>query len=360
MLLVGPLPPPSGGMANQTRQLSELLTQEGLDVRIVQTNAPYRPAWAEKLPVVRALFRLVPYLWRLWRDSRTAQVAHVMANSGWAWFLCAAPAIQIAKWRGVPVVVNYRGGLAREFLAARSRWVLPTLRKAHRLVVPSGFLREVFAAYGVEAQVIPNVVNVERFSPQGVAITRPRLDHVVVARNLESIYGIDLAIQALAILKIRVPTAHMTIAGSGIERAKLEAQMRAAGLSDAIKFSGRLEVEQMAALYREADVVLNPSRVDNTPNSILEALSCGVPVVSTDVGGVSFLVAHERTAILVAPENPDAIAAGVARVLGDAALRERLRIEGLALARACSWPEVKQLWLEAYLGLAIPGPALSA
>ena len=97
LTLVGPLPPPSGGMANQTRQLASLLAAEGTDVRIVQTNAPYAPAWVGKVPVVRALVRLVPYLFRLWRDVGGADIVHVMANSGWAWHLFAAPAIWIAS-----------------------------------------------------------------------------------------------------------------------------------------------------------------------------------------------------------------------------------------------------------------------
>src|SRR5258705_13538275 len=63
--IVGPLPPPSGGMANQTRQLAELLSAEGIKVSVIQVNAPYRPAWIEKIPVVRACFRLIPYLSRL-------------------------------------------------------------------------------------------------------------------------------------------------------------------------------------------------------------------------------------------------------------------------------------------------------
>ena len=58
--LIGPSPPPSGGMANQTRQLAGLLRREGADVQLVQVNAPYRPAWVVRLRGIRALFRLLP------------------------------------------------------------------------------------------------------------------------------------------------------------------------------------------------------------------------------------------------------------------------------------------------------------
>ena len=139
--LVGPLPPPSGGMANQTRQLARLLGEEGLDVELVQVNAPYRPPWVEPLRGVRAFFRLAPYLVRLWRAAGRVRLFHVMANSGWAWHLFAAPAVWIARLRGVPVVINYRGGGAEEFFERSLFWVRPTMRLADRVIVPSGFLK---------------------------------------------------------------------------------------------------------------------------------------------------------------------------------------------------------------------------
>jgi len=118
LVIVGPLPPPSGGMANQCRQLLGLLEGEGADVELVRTNAPYRPGWIGRIPGIRAAFRLLPYLWALWQASGRCQVMHVLANSGWAWHLFAAPAIWIARLRGIPVIVNYRGGEAEPFFSA--------------------------------------------------------------------------------------------------------------------------------------------------------------------------------------------------------------------------------------------------
>ena len=82
LCLVGPIPPPAGGMANQTRQLKQLLEQDGVKVTMVAVNAPYRPAIIGKIPGLRAVFRLIPYLVSLYRSIGKAQVVHVMANSG--------------------------------------------------------------------------------------------------------------------------------------------------------------------------------------------------------------------------------------------------------------------------------------
>src|SRR5262249_12352638 len=107
--LVGPLPPPSGGMANQTRQLARLLPESGFSVRVVQVNPPYWPTLVEHIPVVRAIFRLAPYVVNLWRTANEVDLFHLMASSGWAWHLFAVPAIWVAHLRGKPIVVNYRG-----------------------------------------------------------------------------------------------------------------------------------------------------------------------------------------------------------------------------------------------------------
>lgn len=353
--LVGPLPPPAGGMANQTRQLAGLLQAEGIEVCLARTNEPYWPPVVGRLRGVRGLFRLVPYLARLLRMAREADVAHVMANSGWAWHLCAAPAIMICATRGVPVVVNYRGGLAREFLAKSGSRVLPTLKHASAVVVPSRFLQEVFSQFGIRAEIIPNVVNLEIFRPDPAS--REAGLHIAVARNLERIYGIDVAIQAIARLRQDFPELTVSIAGTGPERASLERLTAQLGLTDCIRFTGSLDAAGIASLYRRAHVMLNPSRADNTPNAIIEAAACGVPIVSTNVGGIPYLVEHERSAWLVPPDAPEAMAEGLRRVLTDPTLQETLRTNAIALAQSCSWSSVRRKWLDLYHRVGARTPA---
>ncbi|HSV46862.1 MAG TPA: glycosyltransferase family 4 protein [Ramlibacter sp.] len=336
--LVGPLPPPAGGMANQTRQLSELLRGAQAHVELVQTNAAYRPVWAASVPVLRALFRLLPYLDALWRTAGRSDVFHVMANSGWSWHLFAAPAIWIATARGVPVVVNYRGGEAAGFLGRSQTLVRWSMKRAAALAVPSGFLAEVFGRFGMGSQVVPNIVDLQRFRPaEG---RRPGGARLLVARNLEPIYDNATALRAFALLCPDRPDARLTIAGSGPQEAQLRALANELGVQDQVHFAGRLDRDAMAAAYREADVVLNPSLVDNMPNSLLEAMASGVPVVSTDVGGVPFIVDHERTALLVPAAAPEAMAAAVQRLLADAGLADRLRNAGLVEVQRYTWPQV--------------------
>jgi glycosyltransferase involved in cell wall biosynthesis len=343
--LVGPLPPPSGGMANQTKQLARLLAEAGVRVELVQTNAPYRPAWIEPLRGVRALFRLVPYLLALWRCAGRVDVFHVMANSGWAWHLLAAPAVWIASLRGKPAIVNYRGGEAERFLQKEFAWVRPTLSRARGVIVPSGFLRGVFGKHGVQTEIVPNIVDLMRFRP---AEPRPGRLHMLVARNLEDIYDVPTALRAFARLHASHPHARLTVAGSGRRRVDLERLCADLGIADAVAFTGRVENERMADLYRDADVLLNPALVDNMPNSLLEAMASGVPIVSTNVGGVPYVVEDGRTALLVRPRDPDAVVAAVERLVTDRALALRLRETGLEEVQRYRWANVRPVLWDVY------------
>lgn len=350
--LVGPLPPPFGGMANQTRQLAKLLRGEGVTVEILQVNAPYHPAWIGKIPVLRAFARLIPYLKNLWHLAGRCDLLHIMANSGWSWHLFAAPAIWIAHLRGTPAIVNYRGGEAEAFLNKAAGVVRWSMRRSAQLVVPSGFLQEVFGRFGIQAEIVPNIINLARFSNQ--VASRTALRHLLVARNLEPIYDNETAIRAFAIVHRRYPDTRLTIAGSGPERKRLGRLAETLTLGTAVNFTGRLPPEAMATLYRDCDIAINPSRVDNMPNSVLEALACALPVVSTNVGGVPYIVKDDHTALLVPAASPEKMADAILRLMEDPQCSARLVTNGLAEIQRYTWEKVWPLWQKVYLDATQP------
>ena len=349
LTIVGPLPPPAGGMANQCEQLVRLLREDGFDVDVVRNNAPFRPAWVGKLPVLRAAFRLIPYVLSLANACRGDRVVHVFANSGWAWYLFATPAIWVAKLRGARVVVNYRGGNAARFFAGASPLALHTLKAADVVVTPSSFLQRVFAEYGMAAEVIPNIVDLTRFRSD---VLRPGGDapHLIVTRNLEPIYDIPCAIRAFAMICACFPNARLSIAGVGPEREALARLGNQLGLSDRIRFTGRIPNEEIPALYRSADCMLNPSSVDNMPISILEALASGIPVVTTNAGGIPDMVEDGATALMVDVGDAKAMADKTISVLRDRRLAEDLRRRGLGRVSSFAWPQIRQQWLKIYHG----------
>lgn len=341
VVIVGPLPPPAGGMANQTRKLSELLTAEGLSVSIIQVNASYRPRWVGKIKGLRALCRLLPYLLALTLGTRRCDLVHIMANSGWSWYLYALPAIIISRLNGRVVVVNYRGGYATEFFARSWSKVKLGLKQVQGIMVPSAFLQQVFAGYHQTVDVVPNVLDSQLFCPRQRRFAQDGL-HLVVTRNLESIYGVDTVLEAFAIVCQQHPDARLSIAGTGPQLAALQTQVVSLALQHQVTFTGRLTPQQMASLYQKADITLNASRVDNTPNSIIESLACATVVVSTDVGGIPQLVSHQFDALLVPVNDAELMAQQVFSLIQDPPLRDKLVNNGLDTIKKFYWKNVWQ------------------
>ncbi|WP_245395176.1 glycosyltransferase family 4 protein [methane-oxidizing endosymbiont of Gigantopelta aegis] len=309
------------------------------------TNPPYPKAWMGKIKGIRAIFRLLPYLVKIWKLAGQVEVIHVFSNSGWSWQLFSAPVLWIASVRKTPVIINYRGGEAQRYFEQSIAVVRPSMKRAQRIVVPSGYLAAVFQAFNIDnVMVIPNIINLERFRPK----KHEQGYHLIITRNLEAIYGIETAIKSLELIKKDYPQVKLTIAGSGEQKDYLQQQVSALGLEDNVCFTGKLTPDEVVALYQQADIMLNPTTVDNMPNSVLESMACGVPVVTTNVGGIPFIVEDDKTALLVDVGDFEMMAKKVMTLFKDESLYQRLVTNGLAEVQRYSWPNVKQQWLSLY------------
>jgi glycosyltransferase involved in cell wall biosynthesis len=120
---------------------------------------------------------------------------------------------------------------------------------------------------------------------------------------------------------------------------------------DRIKFAGPVPNESVAQVLSEHDIFLNTTNVDNTPVSVIEAMASGLPVVSTNVGGIPYLLEHGKTALLVKSGDSEGMAAAVKTVLTEPDVALRLRTNGRQLAESFDWgvvlPEWKRLLTEA-------------
>jgi glycosyltransferase involved in cell wall biosynthesis len=222
------------------------------------------------------------------------------------------------------------------------------MRWATRVITPSDYLVDVFRDHGVEASSIPNFVDLDRFRWR----KRMPLAPVFLSnRNFEAHYDVACTLRAFGLIQARRPDAELLVAGDGPLRAELHGLTRDLGLRS-VEFLGRVEHDRMPELYDRADIYLNTPTIDNMPNSILEAYACGLPVVTTDAGGVPYIVRDGETGIMVPRGDHRGVAEGGLRLLDDAELASSLARAGREEAEEkYAWERVRDRWLHLYLDL---------
>lgn len=343
-----------GGQGVQAQALAAELREAGYEVMFVPVNPAFPPGlrWLRRYPYIRTLLNQLLYIPTLLR-LRRADVAHIFSASYWSFVLAPLPAILAAKGFGKRVIVNYRSGEADDHLSRWGLLVHPWLRLVDEIVVPSEYLRDVFARYRYRARVIRNVVNLTRFRYRDRLPLCPRL---LSARNLHPYYQVDNTIKAFALLKARYPQASLTIAGYGDEEERLR-RLAASFGTGGIRFVGRVEPSAMPRLYDDADIFVNSSVLDNQPVSVLEAFAAGLPVVSTPTGDITAMVRDGGTGLIVPHADPGAMADAVAALLENPpralsiARRARQEVEKFTWSRVCNE------WAQVYAGAANGGEA---
>jgi L-malate glycosyltransferase len=341
-----------GGQAVQARALVERLRDiPWVNIGFIPIN-PRLPRGLRRLQRVKYLRTLVTsirYIAELLWTLRRFDVIHVFSASYLSFVLAPTPALLIARLLRKPAILNYRSGEADDHLSRWRRTAVPTAGLARQIVVPSGYLVDVFREHGLTASAIPNFVDLERF----VFRERVGLRPVFLSnRNFEAHYDVACTLRAFAEIQRRIPSAELLVAGDGPLRKELEALAAELNLRN-VQFLGRVPHTLMPELHGRADVYLNTPRIDNMPVSILEAHASGLPVVTTAAGGIPYIVRDQETALLVPVGDHQAAAAAAFRLLDEPALSGRLTRAGLQECKShYSWASVRDQWLALYSELA--------
>jgi L-malate glycosyltransferase len=312
----------------------------------VDPPLPRALAWAERIPGLRTILREPIYFWHLWRGLKDVDVAHIFSASYWSFLLAPSPAWLFSKMRGVKTLINYHSGEARDHLQ-RFRSAKSVLARVDKIVVPSGYLIDVFREFGLPASAVPNIVDPAQFRYRERIPLRP---HLICTRGFSTYYSVDVVVRAFAEVKQQYPEAQLDLVGDG----PLEADIRrlAADLHlSGVNFAGVASRQEIGKYYDQADIFINASWLDNMPLSIIEAFAAGTPVVTTSPECMPYLIEHERTGLLSSVGDEKALAANVIRLLRDPALAARLAQNAHDEARNYTWEAVRERWLNMYCGL---------
>lgn len=303
LCIVSPYPPPLGGMAIQAQKMGKLLIESGYDVIAVRTNAelPASLGFFSRIKGVRTILTVLCFLKNLNTALRRTNVVYFLTGFFDFFFWVTYPGLILIKLRKKRVILSVRGGGARKFFNKYKRLLTPIFSQVDTFTAPSGFLRDVFKEYfNIEPVLLPNIADLEQFQYKNRTTFRPR---IIVTRSLEDIYNVECVIRAFNLIHDQYPEAVLGIVGNGSRRADLEQLVKKLQLADCITFYGRVDHSRIQDFYEDHDIFMNASKVDNLPGTILEAFACGLPVVTTNPGGIPYMVEDGKTGVLV--ENND-------------------------------------------------------
>jgi len=335
-----------GGQAVQAdRLLAAWRNDPDVNAWLVPVNPlpPKLLRWTLRVKYLRTVVTELTYLPLLVRELAKADVVHVFSASYASFLLAPLPAMLIARALGRPVVLNYRSGEAPDHLQ-RSAIARKTIGQVDLNVVPSRFLVDIFRSFGIDATIVPNIVDRASFRYRERTPLRPRL---VSTRNFDALYNVASTIRAFRIVQDRWPDASLTLVGGGPQEAELRALAAQLRLRN-VTFVGRVKPEAIAGFYADNDIYIQSPNIDNMPTSVIEAFASGLPVVSTEAGGVPAILTHGEHGLLAGLADYEALGDHVVRLLDEPDYARALARAAYATTDACTWPAVREQWLRAY------------
>lgn len=210
--------------------------------------------------------------------------------------------------------------------------------------VPSPFLlQELKSKSWTNCVFIPNQIELSNYTFQLRNSVRPKLLWV---RSLSSIYNPKMAIDVLEMLTKKYSDAELCMVGpeNGLTIKALTNYAESKNVK--IKFTGKLTKSAWIELSKQYDLFINTTHFDNTPISVIEAMALGLPIISTNVGGIPFLVKDAESALLVADAAATEMCEAVLKLIESPSLTSTLSQNGRKIAKQFDWNTVKKQWKE--------------
>jgi L-malate glycosyltransferase len=241
-----------------------------------------------------------------------------------------------------PVIFHLHGGALPDFLTRHPLWGARVLSRGKALIAPSQYLQRSIRAGSGPTSIIPNVVDLQGYTFRLRQRVRPRL---LWMRTFHEIWNPRMALRVMGRLRNDGIDARLVMGGQDKGMlGRLRAQAETMGIAGAVSFPGFLDAGAKVRYGDECDIFINTNRVDNTPVALIEAWAMGLPVVSTNVGGIPDLVRDGETGLLVDSDDDAAMAWKIKDLLQNVALARQLSESGRRKAETCSWENVRPQW----------------
>ncbi len=334
MLLIGNFLSASGGSRGVCEELAIRLPEADWSV-LTTSRKPGR------------LRRLLDMVATALTQRHNYDIAQVDVYSGPA-FVWAEIVCWTLRRAGKPYILTLHGGNLPAFARRWRGRARRLLASAAIVTTPSAYLLEQMREYRQDMHLLPNPLDLSAYTFHLRQQPQPSL---VWLRAFHEVYNPSMAPNVIALLVKDFPDVHLTMVGPDKGDGSLQRTRQAAselGVAARISFPGGVSKADVPTWLGRGDIFLNTTNVDNTPISVMEAMACGLCVVSTNVGGIPYLLEHEHDAVLVPPDDPEAMAAAVRRILTEPDLAEHLSRNARQEAEQFDWAVVLPRWEELF------------
>lgn len=326
--------------------LGNKLSSHGYSVSVIEELAP---RLSESFTVISASSILNPWLrvmemsWLLIKYKNSCKLVLVDTYSTNAFFM-ACWLTWISKVLKIPYVPFLHGGNLPSRLDKNPRLCRWLFKGAAVTVSPSVYLQEEFLTRGFQVTLIPNFIDLNNYPYRPRTSVEPRLLWV---RAFHQIYNPTLAIQVVAQLKRKYPGTTLCMVGPDKDGSMTESKKAIVEneLEEEVVFTGKLQKSEWIQRSSQFDIFINTTNFDNMPVSVLEAMALGFPIISTNVGGIPYLIKNGENGLLVEPNDVEGFVRSIESLITSPVVAGQLSERARKFAEQFSWEEVKPMWI---------------
>ena len=309
---------------------SEVLKQEGYWVKTASNKD-------------NKALRLVEMLSLIWANRKETDTVLIdtYGAQNFYYAYCVGKLCQQLKLPYVPIL---HGGNLPERLERTAKLSKSLFGNAQINIAPSHFLYDIFKSEGFEnLRIIPNSITLKNFPFKKREKFEPRLLWV---RRFQERYNPMMTVKVFEKLVQLYPEATLCMVGPEKDGSLAKCRRYAKKHQLNVSFPGKLKKKEWASLATDYDFFINSTHIDNTPISVIEAMALGLPVISTDVGGMSQLIENGKDGILVPEHDEDAMVEAIEKLLQNQELAHDIAQAARRKVEAFDWEIVKEEWMK--------------
>ncbi|RLD26378.1 MAG: glycosyltransferase family 1 protein [Bacteroidetes bacterium] len=309
--------------------LSELLKKEGFNVKIRSSlNIQF--------------FRLLSMLWTIFKHRN--QIDYVLIDTystrNFYYALFSSQLCRLLQLKYLPIL---HGGNLPKRLDNSTMLSRLIFSKSHHNITPSIYLKAEFKKRDYKTVFIPNVLEIRNYTFLERKIENPKLLYV---RAFDKIYNPEMAIKVLNILLKTFPEALLCMIGPEKDSSfkSCKALVKSLQIENHVEFTGMLSKRQWHKKSEDFNIFINTTNFDNAPVSVMEAMALGLPIVSTNVGGMPYLITDKKDGLLVDKNDADEMVNAVKYLINNQGFAKQITVNARYKAEQFDWEKVKKLW----------------